>query len=586
MHKLLRSLNYYQMKYCLNCFEYLDGVHIFYSFDQLNYRFDNLIRNIPLYVDFQHVQTSKFHLICTKMFSDQETKKQIHSLHLTNKDTCYPIQLYLSIVSFDEFIHLRSLTLTDVHENNILELRSMLTLIPQLTCFRLIDSKDEKNEILSALSISQLRTLMLSKLPSGFNHKFKLSSIINLTISICSTDQFCQILNNVFNLKYLKVQNFTAGYNRLTNKDICGINLKQLIIMKYEGNFHDLVIILKQMPNLKHLTIFSFSYRTDFIDAYGWEDLITSSLPLLNIFKFNFKYRRHPFDHEKIIQEKFKKFQSDFWQKQHQWYTEYFISNDLAMIYSIPYIFDTYELTSCTGRYRNELMNNIDTFVNVVNLSMNPEVLTEKCQYYFSHVTSLKFGDLSIYSSNCWALKHIEYLKMVVNCSNIKHLTISKSYSLQETSVLLELMKKAPQLSSIAINPCLLLQLFNDDELCKYLNKTIEKLEIYLEGEDLFSNSNRRNQFCKAFTNIQQLICKIDQPDSLLFLLKSLPKLSYIKVCKTSYWFLFHLFNFGHEIQKMGIRIITQMNVENSNKDLSIWILETYVKCIQLPIDN
>ncbi len=55
-------------------FELLSNEIYVYSFDQLNYRFNKLIRSIPL-----NVVSQKF---CTKMLSDQEVKKQIYSLHL------------------------------------------------------------------------------------------------------------------------------------------------------------------------------------------------------------------------------------------------------------------------------------------------------------------------------------------------------------------------------------------------------------------------------------------------------------------------------------------------------------------------
>ena len=72
-------------------------------------------------------------------------------------------------------------------------------------------------------------------------------------------------------------------------------------------------------------------------DACQWEMLITSSLSFLKVFKFIFKYKcKH--EDEYIFHEKFKQFQSDFWQKQHQWFTEYSFSVTETAIYTIPYI--------------------------------------------------------------------------------------------------------------------------------------------------------------------------------------------------------------------------------------------------------
>ena len=89
----------------IECFEYLNYVDIFSSFDQLNYRFNKLIRNIPKVL---------FDQFCKKLLSNREIKKQIHSLHLSNKETYPQIHLFLSLFSFTEFSHLHSLSLTQV----------------------------------------------------------------------------------------------------------------------------------------------------------------------------------------------------------------------------------------------------------------------------------------------------------------------------------------------------------------------------------------------------------------------------------------------------------------------------------------
>ncbi len=73
-------------------------------------------------------------------------------------------------------------------------------------------------------------------------------------------------------------------------------------------------MFVKRTPNLKSLTISFAGYGM--IDADKWEELIISSLPHLDIFKFKFScpYEKQEYN---IINEKFKQFQTDFWQKQH-----------------------------------------------------------------------------------------------------------------------------------------------------------------------------------------------------------------------------------------------------------------------------
>ncbi len=82
------------------CFEYLNAIDIFYSFDGLNDRLNRLIRNLS---------KSKFDRFCVEILSHLHIKQQIHSLYLSNNRTCGQIQSFLSYFSFHEFSHLQSL---------------------------------------------------------------------------------------------------------------------------------------------------------------------------------------------------------------------------------------------------------------------------------------------------------------------------------------------------------------------------------------------------------------------------------------------------------------------------------------------
>ncbi|CAF1427017.1 unnamed protein product [Rotaria sordida] len=467
----------------LECFKYLDHVDIFYSFDQLNYRFNKLIRNIPLHLDFRNINILICDQFCKKILSNQEMKKQIISLILSNKDTCYKIQSFLSIISLDEFPHLRSLTLVDVKRNNILQLTSMLPLISQLSCFRLIDSVHRINELFSVLPISHLRTLMIPTLPQDLKFTCEFSSIINLTIVDCYLNELFQILKTASKLKYFNVQQLSEKGRRLMNKDLHSTNLKQLIIMDFAVKFDNLRIILKQTPNLQSLTINVYN-NINLIDAIQWEQLISSSLSYLDIFKFKFgcSYYKNSIE----IHEKFKSFQSDFWCKKHHWYTEYSLSKNSVLIYTLPYLSNTYQLTSYTTRYCNALMKNDNTFDNIVELSIHPDAIREQCQYYFPYVISIELEDTWQFD-NYYFLEnqHIKSLKMIVNLSNAKHLKISSDCKRETSSILLEILKEAPQISSITIGPDVFKSLCVNNELYEYLNRMIKKIR-YIEYFDKF----------------------------------------------------------------------------------------------------
>ena len=559
------------------CFQYLNAVHIFQSFDQLNYRFNKLIRSIPLHLDFQNIHKLLFDQLCRKLSSSPEIKAQVYSLHLSNdRSVCNKIHVFLSFLSLDQFPHLRSLTLTKVKKDDIPQLTMVLPLMSHLSCFRLISSWNTKNEIFSVLPISQLRTLNMKHIISDLDLTYDLSSIIYLTIYRCDYDRLCRVLNNATRLNYLKIEHFGEYTDWDTYTNLYAINrdytnLNKLILMDFHGKFCDLAEILKRTSNLKSLTI-NVPFDKDMIDACKWEDLITSSLPFLKVFKFHFKYLREN-ENDDISHEKLKQFQNDFWHKKHHWYTEYSLSNREASIYTIPYILDTCVLTSDTSRYFEESLNNVSTFDQVRNLTLIPDLIAEKCQYHFPYVTSLTLGDpLPFTAMMSQDIKHIDYLKMIVNFWNIKHLVIGKSLWLDTPFVLLKILKESPQLSSLVIHPDVLISLFDNEELCRYLNKMIKKLDISYYFDTFFNSSHKMYQLCKSFSNVEQLVCKINDHDSLLFLIKHLPKLSCIDVHFGRFTNLFEISHLEEETQKLDINIMTNI-YGDFDKKLSIWII-------------
>jgi hypothetical protein len=275
-------------------------------------------------------------------------------------------------------------------------------------------------------------------------------------------------------------------------------------------------ISLNQIPNLKSLTILD-SIDNDMIDAYRWEHLITSLLPYLNIFKFKFRSYLDRRNQRNVIIDKFKQFQTDFWQEQHHWYTEYVVRDKSVFIHTIPYPSNKYQLEQNEIRHSN----NISTFVNVTDLTLYPSIFKENSQYYFSNVTSISFGRERFGFE--LTTEYIQYLKQIVNLSNLKHLDIMNSFKMENASTFLELLKETLQLSSMTINAKDLELCFQNEELCQYLNKMIKILHTDL------SKDIQLNQFCEIFFNLEHLNCSIDHENNLLFLIEHLPKLSTLK---------------------------------------------------------
>ena len=543
----------------IECFGYLNALYIYYSFDQLNSRFNKLIRNIPLHLDFQNIYKLICDQFCKKMLSDHEIKKQIYSVHLSNKNTSQKIHQFLSFFSLDEFIHLQSLTLTEIKSNDVSHLTLVLPLLSQLSCFRLINSTSGINEIFSELSISQLQTIKIAQLPIDLEFKTKLSLITNFTISYCYLNELCDILNNASNLKYLKVEQIIGSWIDTSTEDGYCVTLKRLIILSFEGQFDDLAIILKQTPNLKNLTITAYNSK-NLIDACQWEQLITSSLLHLQTFKFIFQCSRE----NDGIEEKFKEFQSDFWCKEHHWFIEYILSKNSASIYTIPYISNTFELKSYNDRYSQ----NTNTFQNVTHLTIYPDVMIEKSQFHFSHVTSMTLQS----ANSLLTIQHIKYLKMIVNLFNIKHLTISYDYHSESALVLLEILKHTSQISSITIGSDNLILLLDNDELCKYF-KMIKQLYISNYSMGPLDTIYELNRFCKIFSNLEELRCTIYDGDSLLFLSKNLSKLKCINIYSRVSQFHHKLFWLAKNISRLDKNMFADFD-ENYYTELTIWVIK------------
>jgi len=206
----------------------------------------------------------------------------------------------------------------------------------------------------------------------------------------------------------------------------------------------------------------------------------------------------------------------------------------------------------------------MNTFDNITDLLIYHDALTEKCQYHFSNVISLELGDLSPFADDSLLdQKHLESLKIIVNLSNVKDLKIWSRYKLKTSSVLLEILKQAPQLSSISIHKDDLISFFENDELCKYLDKMIKNLNIWGTTKTSFKTFDETNQFCKIFSNIEQLICRIERLSSLLYLLKTLPKLSSIDACLASPTDLQELSSFKQEVHKLDEKIIIDFQIDN-----------------------
>jgi hypothetical protein len=558
--------------------EYLNALDIFHSFYRLNYRFDKLIRNIPLKLSFQHVRKTIFDQVCKLMLSNPEIKRQIHSLRLSNSDTCGQIQAFLSLFSLDEFNSLRSLTLTGIEKMNLDKLQFMLLLLPKSCSLHWIDPDDELKKQLTLPSVSGVQTLSTASachLPLVLD----LSSVTNLTIADCSCGDLCQLFRHLTMLKYLNVRKTFKPYiGSIHIGKHHAVYLQQLIMMDFSERFENFEMLAKLTPNLKSLMI-SSSYDKDMIDAHRWEYLITSSIPLLTVFKFKFSYDLWCTTRDHFGRE-LEGFQTAFWKEQHHWYTVYSRSLSTATIYTIPYML--------TAASYNDLPNGSEAFDNITDLTVYLPDETKNGQYYLKNVTTLclNIADSEKYNGNDTFIgrKHFQSLKMMINLSNLKHLTFSGARKIDVPYLLLEILKQAPQLSSLSIGAYNSALLFTDDKLCKYLNKQIKKLHLISDfNSNLFINDEVTEKFCKIFSNLEQLLCSMEEVRYLLVLLKRLSKLSIMKVTFLSRNAPVDFSTFEEEVRKSNILFRTN---SNNGLEFFVWDSDSYETVLSIWIGN
>jgi hypothetical protein len=385
----------------------------------------------------------------------------------------------------------------------------MLPLIPQLSSFHLIDSD---NIILrypfgSNVQILSIPTIQIS------------SSITNLTISYCSFDQ---LLHEIFKhaplLKYLHIHYLSEYYNSTTDSvPYKAVHLNELIISNFGYRFEDFKRLVEYTPKLTRLEFYGDT-NVDMIDANQWEQLITNSLTQLKIFKFIF----YSIYHDDIL-ETFNRFQTDFWQVQHQWYTEYSLTEYSAVIYTIPYMFNSYTIEIGSKRYWNQLLN---TFDHIKELTVYHATIKESCEYHLPNVQSLILLPSEEYYKPNLGGAAIQSLKTIVNLTHLKHLGISVKFRLKEPGVLMKILHESPKLSSLTISVRALQTFDYDPDLCECLNKMIKKLDIYKYGSPSFKSRYQLERFAKIFSNLEQFKCNIDHANDLIFLINHLPKLT------------------------------------------------------------
>ncbi|CAF3783858.1 unnamed protein product [Rotaria sp. Silwood1] len=463
------------------------------------------------------------------MLDYTEIQQQIYSLKLSNEQAYCQIQAFFTYFSLIEFTQLRSLTLIEIKENDIERLSSILPLLSQLTCLRLMPSLTVLDTLHHKLPKCKPNILLTSSMSSILTSQ-EIIPLTKLSIRFGRMNHIYQMLLDMPLLEYLNISR-GLQFESESSIDISQLHgrvnyLKYLNVSDCMVNADNLMDAIGHMINLRSLIV-SVYYNSDIIDAFRWKHLIISSLPHLTVFRFRFG----TLDRNEIIR-KYENFQTDFWIKEHQWYTECLLGEQiLSQIFTIPYLNDTRPMCLKYVRHFYTRIDHSKTFDNVTDLYLTSEELMTSNGFYFPNIRSLIIHSLPVFANESNEERFIRSLKRIMNLSNVKHLEIPLCSQTTGSTILLMILKEAPNLSSLNIFNCAIDILKNNKEICQYTNKMIKKLQfcVYSQSNPC-QKPNDISSIHKVFSNVEQMTCHKTQSDSCLFLLNNLPKLSTLTI--------------------------------------------------------
>ena len=517
----------------IQSFQHLDAIDIFHAFDYLNCRLSTLIRSISLCLDIGGVEKFKVTQFGIKLLLNPQMKEQIMSIILKKDDMLDNLPVLFSFVSLYEFTQLEALVFSNLDTTSIDQISPMLPLLPNLRYFSIDSSLDWRRQISRSLSESTVKTLVIQTIPDQTSLTYPFMSLAHLTVNSCFVRNLCRFFKYTPMLQNLNIKRLTSYDTRSLNQPSAlhdhVIHLRQLVVHGYNGELNALEMLLQHTPNLKYFMLHSDG-DSDMADANRWCELIKNTLPLLDVFKFLFRFDVEDIDYH--VTEKFRLFQTNFWRDQHNWHTVCIMNKDEVLIYTVPYMLDRYEIKSKSERYYSHPINHANVFAKVIYLTVNISAMSAIGQHYFPNVQSLTLTNERVEENHDYAYikhKHICSLKSMVNLCNITHLEITPKFRWKSPSIICQLINETDHLSSFKTGKTTLFQLLKNRELCERL-KMIKKLDISEFWLNPELSCEEIKKVCQIFSNMEEFRCKIDQLDSLQTAIDYLWKLPFMRV--------------------------------------------------------
>ncbi len=484
-------------------FEYLTAYDILHAFKGLNRQIDTLLRTYAKYdLNFKSWSKSKFDFVCQSI-----EPEQVRSLVLSNADdTCRQIHVFFGLFYIRKCVHLESLTLIDITE------------------------QDSKRIIPRMNLLSKLSHLSM-KFAYGFMPEIKIPSLKYLSIGLCSMSQLQELLLCTPVWTKLDVQ-LKADTTRIGDTFL-QTDIRQLrvdLAEKSDITFNDIRTLFVWMPKLTKLT-FTAVKGIRFIYGEQWEHLIRTHLSQLK--EFHFKIR--PVLHDQDTRQILATFQTPFWLSEKHWIIHcdnhyldndyHRISSNYAHFYTLPYSGDQFHLSLTTHSLTNTCKDQYVTIRDLclVNDCGHTKTIAER--YYFPNLDSLTI----------LRLHKIVSIDHFIDLSNIKHLTLEKYSTMNAEEFLSCISAYCTKLQSLTLPWQILVEVtsnFHDEKVCSWLTKRIRNLNVL---NQLPSNDQDERKPLKILirifsTNIKKLSLSVTSIDDVLLVLNKMLNLHSIKI--------------------------------------------------------
>lgn len=474
--------------------DHLDTNTILFHFGHVCRYFRSIIPTYNAYeLNFKSSSKRYFHTVCERIHS-----RNISSLILSN-DNHTPDQIKLFFMQFrlSEFIHLRSLTLIEIDENDFLNLFPFVKYLSSLT----ITFRNH--------NIRHLQTLtLLAKIITNSNLRYLDLTLANHKIQEFPWPNSC-FLRTLILANHLEFRQYSTILTQAIhlNKFIlhdCSLGegisympmntYPQLISLTFEDSvltMDDCQVILALTPSLQSFHIVG---GTNLVDGLRWEEFIRTKLLNLKIFQFAFCGTSDEInDDASNVGSLITSFQTPFWLQVKHWFVVcyYFKQSANFSLYSLPIckanvrFYPHRDKISCSTH--PNLNEEASSRNNVHEMQLN---LTNLMANYDNHQNDIvrypffrQLNKLILCVDHQWPEGSMEHLSLFIDLSVITELSISIDFRPGETfEYLADFLRRTSRLYSLMIDSSNI----DFDQLCEIIPSNVKHLQVSVKNiEDM-----------------------------------------------------------------------------------------------------